>query len=95
MRVAIVILVCLLGLIQYKLWFGRGSFSDLLELKEAIAVVKEENQTLLERNKALEAEIRDLREGYASIEERARLQLGMVREGETFYQIVDNSAMTH
>jgi len=88
-RTAITVLVVLLLLLQYKLWLGSGNVIEVSRLKDAIAAQKRENDQLQERNRALEAEVLDLKKGQAAVEERARKELGMVKKGETFYQIVD------
>jgi cell division protein FtsB len=80
----------LIGL-QYPLWLGDGGVLALWKLKQEIAVQKTENSSLRERNLALEAEVRDLKEGYEALEERARAELGMVRRGETFYQVIEGA----
>jgi len=90
-RTAIILLATLLLLLQYKLWLGSGNVIEVSRLKDAIAEQKRENAMLLERNKALEAEVQDLKKGQAAVEERARKELGMVKQGETFFQIVDES----
>ncbi len=63
---------------------------EVRELERAIAAQREENESLRERNRALEAEVNDLKTGLDAIEERARSELGMIREGETFYQVVES-----
>jgi cell division protein FtsB len=78
----------LLGL-QYPLWLGDGGLLALWKLKQEVAAQKLENSGLKERNMALEAEVRDLKEGYEALEERARAELGMVRRGETLFQIIE------
>ena len=83
------ILLILLLILQYTLWFGNGG---LLRVWQISAMVKEqevENARLLERNQALEAEVMDLKEGIAAIEERARSDLGMIKRGETFFQVIE------
>lgn len=77
-----------LGL-QYRLWIGAGGRADVHRLKGEIAVMEAENDKLRARNAALEAEINDLKQGEAAMEERARTDLGMVKEGESFYLIVE------
>jgi cell division protein FtsB len=84
---AALILVTLL--LQARLWFGDGSLLKIWELQRKIQVQEAENKSLEERNRALEAEVRDLKEGSEAIEERARTELGMIKDGETFYQVVD------
>jgi cell division protein FtsB len=81
--------VFLFVLLQFKLWFGEGSMKDVWTLDDAIAVQAAENAQLKERNQTLAAEVADLKQGYEAIEERARYDLGMIKEGETFYQVVD------
>lgn len=92
MKIAITILIVLLVLLQYKLWFGDGNMVDVWQLQNAIATQKQENAKLRERNAALEAEVKDLKQGMQAVEERARSELGMIKKGETFYQIVEQPA---
>ena len=68
---------------------GPGSLSEVRDLEAAIAKQSVENETLRQRNLALEAEVRDLKQGFEAVEERARYDLGMVKEGELFIQIVE------
>jgi cell division protein FtsB len=84
-----VLVAALLGL-QYPLWFANGGFPGIWQLKKEIEAQKAENAQLRERNQALEAEVEDLKQGLAAIEERARTGLGMVKKGETYYQILDD-----
>lgn len=79
----------LLVLLQYPLWFGNGGLLALWGLKHEIAAQQDENRELAERNQALAAEVIDLKQGLEAIEERARIELGMVKGGETFYQVID------
>jgi len=83
------ILIGILVGLQYALWLGDGGLLSLIKLKQEITTQKTENIQLRERNLALEAEVRDLKEGSEAIEERARAELGMVKKGETFYQIIE------
>lgn len=76
-------------LLQFKLWFGEGSVRDVWILDNAIAAQAAENNQLKDRNQTLAAEVDDLKQGLEAIEERARYELGMIKEGETFYQVVD------
>jgi len=94
MRWLIWLLVVLLVLLQYKLWVGDGSFAEVWDLYQQVETQREENQQLHERNQALEAEVQDLKQGLEAIEERAREELGMVKEGEIFYQIIEEPAKT-
>ena len=83
------VLLGLLILLQYPLWFGNGGVYTLWRLKSEITAQKEENARLKDRNQALEAEVVDLKQGYEAIEERARSELGMVKKGETFFQVIE------
>ncbi|HEC16332.1 MAG TPA: cell division protein FtsB [Sedimenticola sp.] len=89
MRILIGILLVLLALLQYRLWVGEGSLAEVRNLKEEIAVRQKELEQLRQRNRALEAEVKDLKQGLEAVEERARSELGMIRKGETFYQIIE------
>ena len=89
MRVLIAVLVVVLVLLQYRLWVGEGSLAEVAALKAQIAGQKQELSELRVRNQALEAEVRDLKRGLDAIEERARAELGMIKEGETFYQVIE------
>ena len=89
MKKLLILLLLLLAYLQYKLWFGEGSLQDVLELQRAVEQQREENLQLRERNDALDADVRDLQQGLDAIEEHAREDLGMVKEGETFYQVVE------
>lgn len=91
MKIALYILLGILIGLQYPLWLGDGGLLALWKLKHEISVQKNENSKLKERNLALEAEVHDLKQGYEALEERARAELGMVRRGETLYQIIERS----
>jgi len=80
------VLVALLVLLQYPLWFGKGGLLRVAELERQLTAQRETNQKLETRNASLEAEVRDLKAGYEAIEERARYDLGLVKEGEVFVQ---------
>ena len=82
-----VALVLILAGLQYRLWVGDGSLAQVRELQEQIAEQQAENERLLERNRILEAEVLELKQGTETVEERARHELGMVKEGETLYQL--------
>lgn len=88
MNKLLALLVVLLIALQYRLWFGEGSARDVLRLRDEVALHESEIEALRERNRALEAEVLDLKRGLNAVEERARSELGMIREGETFYQLV-------
>ncbi len=85
---AIVGLVLLLIALQYRLWFGEGSLGEVAALKQQLAGQQAELQDLQERNATLQAEVDDLKEGLAAIEARARSELGLIREGETYFQLL-------
>lgn len=89
MKLLLAILLFLFLLLQYSLWFGKGSVLEVLHLKSSIKEQQAENAELKERNQALEGEVKDLKTGLDAIEERARSELGMVKKGEIFYQLVE------
>jgi cell division protein FtsB len=89
MRKLLILLLIVLVYLQYRLFFGEGSLQDVWELHQEVEYQRQENIELRERNAALEAEVRDLQQGQDAIEEHAREDLGMVKEGETFYQVVE------
>lgn len=89
MKVLVGVLVVLFLILQLNLWVGEGSVSQLRALDAQVELQQEENLTLAQRNQELESEVVDLKEGQDAIEERARSELGMVKEGETLYVIVD------
>lgn len=83
-----VLLLVLAGL-QYRLWVGEGSFAQVSDLKQQIADQRAENERLHERNRILEAEVMELKQGMETVEERARQELGMLKEGETLYLLTE------
>jgi cell division protein FtsB len=80
------VLVALLVGLQYPLWFGKGGWLRVRDMERQLAAQREVNQSLEARNASLEAEVRDLKSGYEAIEERARYELGLVKDGEVFVQ---------
>lgn len=80
-----VVLLLLLGGLQYRLWYGDGSVTQNHRLEAQIAEQQAENGQLLERNRILDAEVAELKRGMETVEERARHELGMVKDGETLY----------
>ena len=90
--VAGLLIVALLAL-QYRLWLSPNGMRDLWRTQAAIEAQAEENARLAERNRTLAAEVRDLKEGRAAIEERARTDLGMIGTNETFFQVVPPAAV--
>lgn len=89
MKVLLVILLLLLALLQYRLWFGDGGVIDMQHMQQAVDAQQLQIEALKERNEALAAEVKDLKQGVAAIEERARSELGMIKKDETFYQVVE------
>lgn len=89
-RIAVIALLLLFGGLQYRLWIADGGYAEIHRLKGEIETIAAENAERRVRNEALEAEIADLKSGEAAMEGRARADLGMVREGEEFYLIVDS-----
>lgn len=81
------LLLTLLGL-QFRLWVGEGSLAEVATLQRQLAAQRAELRDLQERNATLEAEVDDLKDGLAAIEARARTELGLIREGETYYQLL-------
>lgn len=90
MRVLTLIFVILIASLQYPLWLGKGSWLRVWDLNRQISTQKEANAGLKVRNDTLDAEVRDLKQGYAAIEERARSELGMVKQDEVFYQVLQS-----
>lgn len=88
MRSLTLILVLLIGALQYPLWIGKGSWLRVWDVDRQIQQQKEINKKLQMRNTSLEAEVRDLKQGYEAIEERARSELGMIKKDEIFFQIL-------
>lgn len=89
MKTFVIALLLLLAILQYKLWFEPTGLNQYRQLKEAVTAQSTQNKQLHQRNQALAAEIKDLKHGREAIEERARHELGLVRNGETYYQIVE------
>jgi len=85
----LLVLVLLLGWLQYRFWLGPGSSGEVLALESQVASQKRENEGLHQRNAALAAEVEDLKSGEVAVEERARSELGMIKPGEKFYRVVE------
>ena len=81
-------LAALIVLLQYPLWLGKGSWLKVSELEAQVAEQRASNANLKARNDAMDAEVRDLKQGSEALEERARTELGMIRKDEMFYQVV-------
>ena len=91
MRFLALALVLLIALIQNPLWFGKGGWLRVWELDRQIDAQRDTNTQLAVRNAALDAEVLDLKQGYDAIEERARSDLGMVKQDEVFFQILQQA----
>ncbi len=89
MKLFILCLLLLTVFLQTKLWFDKGGLQGVKEMQQTISKQTEENERLRQENQRLSAEVRGLKEGKDAIEERARSELGMIKKGEIFYQIID------
>jgi len=87
MKVLGLILFALIILLQYPLWLGKGSWHRVWEVDQQVASQHETNQKHQIRNAALDAEVQDLKQGSVAIEERARNELGMIKQNEIFFQV--------
>jgi len=92
MRWLTLILAGLVVAVQYPLWAGNGGWFRVWEVDQQIVAQREVNGRLKVRNVALDAEVRDLKQGLEAIEERARSELGMIRQDEIFFQLLDDAA---
>jgi len=92
MRIIAIILGLLFFVLQYSLWFSEGSIATVWNLQKNIAEQEQENEKILLRNDSLVAEVKDLKKGDAAIEERARNELGMIKKGETYIQVVGDKS---
>ncbi|MCW8899178.1 MAG: cell division protein FtsB [Gammaproteobacteria bacterium] len=90
MRYIAIILGLLFFVLQYELWIGEGSLATIWQLQKGIDQQKMENTKIANRNQSLLAEVNDLKQGDTAIEERARNELGMIKKGETYIQVVDD-----
>ena len=91
MRWLTLLLVVLILALQYPLWLGKGSWLRVWEVDRELTKQKEVSQKLKARNASLDADVRDLKQGYEAIEERARSELGMVKRDEIFFQVLEDS----
>lgn len=92
MKLLFVSLIILLLLLQYRLWVGNGSLTDVHHLQQAKEAQLVENQALQDRNDSLTAEVADLKQGLEAIEERARSEMGMIQHDESFYRVIDQTS---
>lgn len=90
MKWLVSLLIVTLLVLQYRLWVGDGSLANVVRLNREMGRQQAENERLRERNRLLAAEVDALKNGNEAIEERARSEMGMIREGETYYMIVDD-----
>ncbi|MGH6627577.1 MAG: septum formation initiator family protein [Burkholderiaceae bacterium] len=86
-RVVPLILLALLVMVHTQLWWGRGSVPNVAQMQQKLEAQQAENAQALQANERLAAEVRDLKEGLEMVEERARMELGMVKQGEIYVQI--------
>ena len=93
MRAVTLILVVLLLLLQYPLWLGKGSWLKVWDLHRQVEAQQQANLLAQARNAVLDAEVRDLKQGTAAIEERARSELGMIKRDEVFFQVLEDPAV--
>ncbi len=88
MRIITLALAALLLMIQYPLWLGKGGMLAVSDMKDQVQLARVRTDALKARNAKLESEVRDLREGTGAVEERARLELGMIKQNEIFVQVL-------
>lgn len=93
MRWLLAVLLAILLVLQYRLWIAEGSLAELSRLEQQYDEQARVNQELRQRNALLEKEVLELQTGTKGLEQRAREQLGLIREGETFYQFVDGRSI--
>lgn len=89
-----ILLLLMLCFLQYQLWAGNGSLTEVNHLKQSRTEIQAQIEQLHERNESLAAEVMDLKHGQEALEERARTELGMIRADEVFYQIVDRDNLS-
>ena len=88
MKIFRLVLILVLAGLQYRLWFGNNAYSEHLEMTHKVAELKQANEALQLRNKIMMADIEDLKSGLDAIEEKARNELGMIKQDETFYRVI-------
>lgn len=88
MRILTLLLIVLLGLLQYRLWFGEHSIADYFRQQEELRSQQASNLELAKRNRLLLADVKDLQQGLDAIEERARNELGLIKEDEVFFRMI-------
>jgi cell division protein FtsB len=87
MRWLAIVFVALILALQYPMWLGKGGWFQVRELDRQVAAQRQVNADLKVRNEALDADVRDLKQGFEAVEERARSELGMVKQDEVFFQL--------
>ena len=90
MKIIALVLLALLIWLQYKIWLLDGGIPEVIQLQQDVEHVEVEVQQLRERNLSLDAEVKDLKKGLDAIEERARSEMGMIKEGEIYYQVIES-----
>ena len=88
-------LIALILAIQYPLWMGKGSWLKVWEFSRQVDQQKTKNMRLATRNAGLDAEVRDLKQGFDAVEERARVELGMIKADEIFYQVIEKHVVAN
>lgn len=91
MKILSLVLTIFIVLLQYPLWMGKGGWFRVWEIDQQITAQRETNRKLQMRNAVLDAEVRDLKQGYEAIEERARNELGMIRQDEIFFHVLEDN----
>lgn len=89
MKIIALVLLVLLIWLQYKIWLQDGGIPEIIQLQQEVEQVGQEVKQLQERNQSLDAEVKDLKKGLDAIEERARSEMGMIKEGEIYYQVIE------
>lgn len=88
MKILAVVLIALIALAQYPLWYGKGGWLEVMQMKQQVDLLRESNQSSQQENAILEAEVDNLKMGLDAIEELARSELGMIRQGEFFFRVM-------
>ena len=94
MKLLAAVLAALVVLLQFPLWLGNGGWLRVWDLDRQVQAQKDQNAKVQKRNVALDAEVRDLKQGLEAVEERARYELGMVKQDEVFFQVVEPKPAT-
>ena len=92
-KIAFVLLVLFIW-VQYKIWLQEGGIPEVLQLQKEVAIEQVQVEKLQERNQSLDAEVKDLKKGLEAIEERARSEMGMIKQGEIYYQVIEDKEET-